>query len=703
MVWPEVLFPFYGVLLWQDPNLCKMRLIILFFLSLGVFNLQAQEVTITNLEAEIADELSVSSNTYEPSNQVESTDSFVENKLARKLLKAADKAFDNMWYSEASQHYNQAFAYTKNIPAMQTLQKAADSYYFIGDMENASKWYNVLFDNYEDVLSEDDLFKYSDVLKGVGRKQNADRILDLIAEKDFEKVTTTPSFLKHKEQVLLKSLKINTKYSEFGSSFRADGKVVFASAADTGVFKTRKYKWNNQPFLDLYEANVQGNGYDLGGIKKLSKDVNTKQHEASAAFSPDGTTMYFTRNNDQRKKRKNKKNVNHLKIFSSKLIDGKWDAPKEVAFNNENYSTGHPALSPDGKQMYFVSDMPGGYGYTDLYVVDIDESGEFSEPRNLGPEINSSRKEMFPFVTENKLYFSSDRKSGLGGLDIYESTISQGLLENPINIGKPYNSIRDDFAFTIKEEEHTGYLASNRKGGKGDDDIYYFKREKPENSIENKNRVNGVVIDAITEAPVANANVVLFDSNNLKIAEIETEEDGTFKLENLISNYDYTLNVKKDDYEELMESLTTKDNIQIQLTQKLIPVDAVDIVQNAKKETMFKTEAVYFNFDSFSIRNDAKEELDRLADYLVQNESMKLKIESHTDSRGNAAYNKYLSDKRAKASKEYLLSKGVSQDQIVSAIGYGEEQLLNDCSDGVSCSRRAHQLNRRSEFIFVNE
>lgn len=677
-----------------------MRLVILFFLSLGLFSLQAQEVTVSNLETEIEEEISLSSNAPDTPDESKSTRYLVEKKMVKKLLKAADKAFDNMWYAEASEYYEKAFTYTSHVPAMQSLQKAADSYYFIGDMEKASKWYKMLFENYRDVLSEDDLFKYSDVLKGIGRKENADRILDLIAEKDFEKTTTTPSFLKHKEQILLKNLKINTKYSEFGSGFRSDGKIVFASAADTGVFKTRKYKWNNQPFLDLYEASVQSDGYELNQIKKLPKEINTKQHEASATFSPDGETMYFTRNNDQRKKKKKKK-VSHLKIFTSKWIDGAWDTPKEVSFNNENYSTGHPALTADGKQMYFVSDMPGGYGYTDLYVVDIDENGVFSEPRNLGPEVNSNRKEMFPFVAEDKIYFSSDRKSGLGGLDIYQSTLVNGTLENPVNLGKPYNSIRDDFSFALKQGENEGYLASNRKGGKGDDDIYYFKWEKPENKPENNNSVDGVVIDAITEAPVPNANIVLFDSNNLKIAEVQSEDDGTFKLENLISNYNYTLNIKKDDYEELMESLSTKDNVQIKWTHKLIPVGAVDIVENEKSETMFKTEAVYFNFDSFSIRDDAKKELDRLADYLVKNEGIKLKIESHTDSRGSAVYNKYLSNKRAKASKDYLLSKGVSQDQIVSAMGYGEEQLLNGCSDGASCSKKSHQLNRRSEFIFV--
>lgn len=673
---------------------------------LGHLSMSAQEISVTNLGTDIEDELlsfeaDVLNTTF---NQKDNTpDPFPDQgKIAKKLLKVADEAFDNMWYAEASKRYSEAFARTTGTPAMQALQKAADSYYFIGDMENASKWYEVLFDNYQDVLSKDDMFKYSHVLKGLGRKQNAERILNIISQKDFNDRVTSPSFLSYGKNVILKNLKINTKYSEFGAIAKPDGKIVFTSAADTGMFRTKRYKWNDQPFLDLYEAKTADESFELSGVTKLSKLINTRQHEASATFSPDGKTMYFTRNNNLKKK-KSKKNINHLKIFVSNFSE-KWSEPVEVPFNNENYSTGHPSLSPDGKKLYFVSDMPGGHGFTDLYVVDVSDDGQFSEPRNLGPEINSNRKEMFPFVTQDKIYFSSDRNSGIGGLDIYQSTLKQDTILNPINLGEPFNSIRDDFSYMLKEDGKSGYLASNRKGGKGDDDIYYFENENTENSIENKNTVDGAILDIITEEPVPNVGIALFDNNSLKIAETETDEDGVFKLKNLIPNYDYTLNITKENYEELTEVFSTKNNTEVKLTKKLNPSDDnIDVVSNDKSEPMFKTEAVYFNFDSSNIREDAKKELNRLADYLVEHKGLKLKIESHTDSRGNATYNKFLSDKRAKASKEYLLSKGVSPEQIVSATGYGEEQLLNECYDGASCSRQAHQLNRRSEFIFVTE
>ena len=626
-----------------------------------------------------------------------------------KLLKRADKAFEQMWYAEAATIYEEALKLHEETPSVQHLQKIADSYYFTGELKKASKWYEVLFENYQDILSKDDLFKYSHVLKGLGRKETADRILGIIADTDFEDGTKAPSFLRYKEQVVLENLNINTKYSEFSPTIKMDGKVVFASASDSGFLKTRRYKWNNQPFLDLYEGSIEKGGHQFMNIKKLSKNINTKHHEASATFSPDGKTLYFTRNNNKKKQR-NKKNVNHLKIFVSKQIGDDWSDPKEVPFNNEEYSTGHPAMSPDGKKLYFVSDIPGGYGDTDLYVVDVDENGKFSEPQNLGAEVNSPNKEMFPFPTEDKIYFSSNRRSGLGGLDIYQSNMVDGKYESPKNMGKPFNSIRDDFSFMLMDDNDQGYLASNRKGGKGDDDIYFFRNAKTENVIENRNVVSGLVVDAINNEPVANAIISLYDADNVKIVDVETGDDGTFKLENLISNHDYTLNVNKEGYDEMVEALKTEDNVEIKLSQKLMPSDAGaaslaegSISPVANGTAKFETEAVYFNFDSFQIREDAKLELDELASYLIANRGVKLQIESHTDSRGAAAYNKYLSEKRAEASMDYLLEQGVDAEQIISAIGYGEDLLLNDCTDGYSCSRAEHQLNRRSEFILVYE
>jgi len=683
-------------------NTDNMKRLLLIIASIGFFGLQAQELAKVNLKKQMEEELSflTENDTLPQFNQAKDPNgNLTTSPLIRKLLKEADEAFENMWYYEASIHYEEAFARTSGTPAMQSLQKIADSYYYIGDMENASRWYTKLFENYEALLSEDELFKYSHVLKGIGRKENADRILKIIAEKDFDKVSTTPSFLKYKEQILLENLTVNTKYSDFGAIYKPDGKVMYASTLDSGVIKTRRYKWNNQPFLDLYEAKQVSDKGQLSAVDKLAKPINTKYHEASVSFTSDGNTMYFTRNNNKKRK-KGKKNINHLKLFVTHFENGEWGEPDELPFNNEEYSTGHPALSTDGTKLYFVSDMPGGYGDTDIYVVNFYENGGYSEPKNLGPKINSDKKEMFPFVTEGKIYFSSDRKSGLGGLDIYQSLIVDGKVEAPKNMGKPFNSNRDDFAFTLKEGGKKGYLASNRKGGKGDDDIYSFRKEEPENKVDNNTIVQGIVIDSITELPLANANVALFDANQLKISEITTDDDGAFKLEKLIAEYEYTLNVVREDYRDAFRKLKTLNNEPMDLVQRMIPKDN-EIITYKDNVPKFNTQAVYFDFDKHNIREDAKKELDRLADYLVENGNIKLKIESHTDSRGSDTYNKYLSERRAQSTKDYLLAKGVGADQIISAIGHGEEQLVNDCSNSVRCSREAHQLNRRSEFIFV--
>lgn len=795
-----------------------MRFSLVFYFFLGFLFANGQDVTVADFEQDIEQDIESTLVDAKIDEMIEQTnpkpnEPARSNKQMLKQLKKADEAFTNFWYAEAAKRYDEALLLSKDLPAIQTLQKVADSYYYIGDMDNASKWYDVLFENYEDVLSQDDLFKYSHALKGVKRKENADRILGLISQRDFPDESTMPSFLKENEFVLLKNLDVNTKYSDFGPIRRVKGKMVFASASDStnGI----NFRWNDQPFLDLYEATLQDDSYELKLAKKLNKKVNTRRHEATATFSLDGKTMYFTRNGQKKKKVKIKKDgvkeikeINNLKIYISKLKDNEWSKPKEIAFGNKNYSYGHPALSPDGKRIYFVSDMPGGYGDTDIYVVDVYDDNSFSEPKNLGSEINSDKREMFPYVTENTIYFSSDRDLGLGGLDIYKSSLIDSIAKTPINLGEPLNSIRDDFSFSINEEDGKGYLSSNREGGKGDDDIYYFEIPMTEKAPKNNNEIYGAVLDSITNVPIMNADITLYDLNNLKIAEVSTDENGFFRLENLISNHDYKLNVKKDGYEELIDNIATEDNVLIQSIKKLNPLDPSDIddriqfagtavddltgepiananitlydannikiasvstdengdfvlenlhadqdyilgvqkdgyedfntifnaqddalikltkklnpndqsnflendaqdtikiVKNHKNEPMFKTEAIYFNFDSSTIRSDAKSELNELADFLIKNQHIKIKIESHTDSRGSHTYNKHLSEQRASASKDYLISQGVSEFQILSAIGYGEAQLQNNCFDGTPCTEQAHQLNRRSEFVFVKD
>lgn len=629
-----------------------------------------------------------------------------------KLIKRADAYFDKLWYAEAAELYEQALAKEKNR-SPEVIERAGDAHYYNTNMERAYHWYNILYNTDKNNMSTDNLFKYAHALKGTGKYARAKRLMRIYNRKkkkegnsdNISNAETTPqevvldAILAKEQNFEIKNVSTNSEYSDFSPMFHNENEVVFASAMDSSFFSTRRYKWNNQPYLDLYVAKVNKESADLKSAIKFSKKVNTKYHEASVTFSPDNKTMYFTRNNYGKKLKRDKNGVNHLKMYMSKKVDGEWTEAVELPFNSDDYSTGHPALSPDGKKLYFVSDMPGSIGDSDIFVVDVLEDGLFSSPKNLGPEINTEQKEMFPFFNGKKLYFSSNGHVGLGGLDVFEAAYdSEKGFQKVKNLGIPINSNKDDFSYIINEETQKGYFASNRDGGKGDDDIYSFQNLTVEEI--NENAIAGTVTELVTGDYMPKALVTLLDENNIKLKEVETKDDGSFVFEDLDSNTKYKLLVNKETYFDEEISTATKKNEVVNVDVSLRKLKEMIVIEDGIRK--LKTEMIYFNFDKSYIRDDAAKELNKLVEVMTEYPSMKIKIESHTDVRGNDAYNKYLSDKRAKSTRDYIVSKGIDATRIVSAIGYGEERLLNECKNGVRCSREKHQMNRRSEFIIVD-
>ena len=615
-----------------------------------------------------------------------------------------------MWYAEAAELYEEALNKDANNYSLEILQKAGDSHYYNTNMERAYYYYNIIFERYEEEVSPDQIFKYAHTLKGTGKYSKSKRMMRLYDKQveqgnvgsklDFKaskKEAVLDKILNMELKFGLKNLAINTKYSEFSPMFYNDDEIVFASAKDSSIFNTRRYKWNNQPYLDLYVSKVNKESQDLKAAIRFSKKINSKYHEASVTFTPDNSTMYFTRNNYGKKLKRDKNGVNHLKIYVSKKVGGEWMEAQEVPFNSDDYSTGHPALSPDGKKLYFVSDMPGTIGDTDIFVVDVLDNGSYSEPKNLGPGINTEQKEMFPFINDKKLYFASNGHVGLGGLDVYEVAYDGEGFKEVINMGQPINSNKDDFSYIVNEEDQKGYFASNRRGGKGDDDIYSFERLVLEEVV--KNAISGVVTELITGDLMPKALVTLLDENNIKLKEMVTEDDGSFVFEDLESNTKYTIKTTRSEFFENVVTAETKKNevVNVDITMKKLK-ELIVIEDGIKK---LKTDMIFFDFDKSYIRKDASLELDKLVEVMREYKDMVIKIESHTDSRGPDVYNKYLSDKRAKSTRAYLISKGISADRIESAIGYGEERLINECGNGVRCSREKHELNRRSEFVIV--
>ncbi|MEH6769977.1 OmpA family protein [Maribacter arcticus] len=634
----------------------------------------------------------------------------VEKESKNKIVHKADEYFNKMWYEEAAKLYELALNKNNEDYTYEVIKKAGDAHYFNTDMEKAYKWYNILYENYESEMSSDYLFKYAHSIKGTGNYKRSKRLMKLynrkLAGKKIEKNSqlneiVLDGLLRMDDRFDVKNINVNSKYSEFSPMYYNGDEIVYASAKDSSIFNTRRYKWNNQPYLDLYVAKINEESQDLKNAIKFSNEINTKYHEASVAFSPDNKTMYFTRNNYGKKLKRDKNGINNLKIYRSKKINGEWTKADEVSFNSDDYSTGHPALSKDGKQLYFVSDMPGSIGETDIFVVDVLGDGSFSSPRNLGPEINTEHKEMFPFINEKKLYFSSDGHVGLGGLDVFEVAFDDeiGFLEVR-NVGKPINSKKDDFSFIVNEDTQEGYFASNRAGGKGDDDIYSFKTLQIEEIPTNTNAISGIVTELVGGDIMPNALVQLLDENNIKLKEMETDENGSFVFEDLESDKRYVLKTTKGSYFDDTRDAATKNNEIVNVDVSMRKLNDMIAVEDGIRK--LKTEMIYFNFDKSFIRKDASLELDKLVAVMNDSPNMVIKIESHTDSRGDAIYNKYLSDKRAKSTREYIIARGIDPSRIESAIGFGEEQLLNGCNGSVRCTEEQHYLNRRSEFIIVD-
>ena len=671
----------------------------IFLCSIG---LSAQ--SLKNLDKPIA----IGEDTYEVLNSLKEDDSTIKKPTLTKLIKKADRYFEKMWYAEAADLYEKALKRNKKNYSRDVLQKVGDAYYFNTNMEKAYHWYNILYNTYKNDMSADNVFKYVHSLKGIGKYYRAKKIMRIYNLKIKKESNTSldteqtsneivlDNILSEKRGFSIKNLVINSEYSDFSPMFHNKDEVVFASARDSSYFNTRLYKWNNQPYLDLYVSKIDKESQDLNNAIKFSRKINTKYHEASVSFSQDNSTMYFTGNNYGKKSKR--KGINNLKIYMSKKVDDQWIKAIELPFNSDEYSTGHPALSPDGKQLYFISDMPGSIGNTDIFVVDISEGDTFSKPKNIGPNINTEGREMFPFVNEKKLYFSSDGHIGLGGLDVYEIAYDEEGFKEVKNVGQPVNSNKDDFSYIVNEENQKGYFTSNRAGGKGDDDIYSFKRLIVQEVEENLNAISGVVTELITGELMPNVLVILLDENNIKLKEVVPNDDSNFIFEDLESNTKYIIKTIAEGYfdEELITG--TKENEVVNLSVKMKNLKELIVIENGVKK--LKTEIIYFDFDKSDIRVDAADELDKIVEVMTAYPNLIIKIESHTDSIGERAYNKYLSDKRAKSSKDYLIEHGIDDSRIESAIGYGEEQLINECKDG-DCSNAEYELNRRSEFIIV--
>ena len=616
---------------------------------------------------------------------------------------AADKKYDNYAFVSAIKTYERVAE--KGYKSADMFQKLGNAYYFNGELEKAAQWYGELFAMTSEVEPAY-YYRYAQSLRSVDENDKADQIME-----KFDKMSGNDSrgelFAKNENYMdaikansgryKVENAGINSPYSDYGTTIY-NNKIVFASARDTGSLGHRKHTWTGQFFTKLYLADV-GEEMSLGSPAKFEKSINSKFNESTPVFTKDGKTIYFTRNNYLDGKKGKDGNDNTLiKIYKASLEDEKWVNITELPFDSDNYSTAHPVLSADEKTMYFVSDMPGTIGLSDLFKVQINEDGTFGNPVNLGRPINTEGRETFPFVNDdNEIYFASDGHPGLGGLDIFVSKINTiGTFGKVQNVGMDANSPKDDFGYWIDTKSRRGFLSSNRDGGQGYDDIYKFLETK---KLLCEQQLYGKVTDLATSEILPGAKISLFDNKFNPMGTVNSDDEGnyTFSVE---CGKIYNVRAEKEAYTTKEESVTIADEdgktkLDIALEKEQCKVTIGDDLGKC-----FGIKNIYFDFDKSNIRVEAAIDLEKILDVMNQYPKMKLDIRSHTDSRGSFKYNESLSDRRAQSTIAWLIENGVDKGRLT-AKGYGENQLINKCADNVDCTEEEHQLNRRSEFIIM--
>lgn len=634
-----------------------------------------------------------------------------KKKKPHKGTEVADSYFRDYAYYQATELYLEALK--KGDSSKHVLQRLADSYYNISDVKLASFWFEKTIKKYPKI-HPDYIYKYIQTLRSLGDYELANEWIEKFKQRaasdgridDVAYSMENYENLMDTERVYVeyKNLDLNTEYSDYGALKHGDT-LYFSSTRvkDTILDKKKLYDWNQEPFLDIFQVSVTQEGQEItyDEVQKVgSSEINTPLHESSVAITSDGKTMYFTSDNGSKagskriKGKRGKDGTVNLKLFKATLVGNQWGNVKSLPFNNRSFSNGNPALSPDDKTLFFSSDREGSYGQSDLYMVEILENDKYGEPQNLGGKINTPGRENFPFVAKDStLYFSSDAHLNLGLYDIFESNIlkkrGRGDAVEIKNLGAPYNSSSDDFAFSI-DSTNVGFFSSNRPGGKGGDDIYSFGK------FECKQLFKGFTKDKLTLDPLPETTVKLIDGNGKVLEEITSDENGYFEFKDIACDTKYVILgekiIYKSDQNELTTSSSNGEETDMQLMLEPLIQDG-EIVINP----------IFFDYNKSNIRSDAAYELENIVVVLKTHPKMTIKIESHSDSRGRAAYNEKLSDRRAKSTRDYLFSRGIETNRIESAIGYGEAHPLNHCVDGVKCTDEEYEANRRSKFIITSE
>jgi len=614
-----------------------------------------------------------------------------------KSSKKADKQFSKLEFVKAAESYKKLINNGKSSDYV--VAQLAECYYNIFNTVEAEKWYATLA---EDSSDPDIIFKYSQMLKANGKYKLSNKWMNKFVELRpadnratyfLKNPNYLPKIISKGKRFNVQNLDINSEYSDFGGALNNNKLYITSSRNTVGLFDLGRwitqrisYGWNNEPYLDIYSFDVTDSGSYLNE-DYLGSNINTKYHEGLASFDNEGN-MYISRESfyeNEYVKDPESNNITSL-IGIYKISKGEKNVVA-LNINSVEYSVKNPSISSDGKTLYFSSDMPGGFGNFDIYRGDIDENGNINNVENLGQKVNTEGQEMFPFIGDkNNLYFSSDSQLGLGGLDVFFTKEVDGKWASVRNVGIPVNSNADDFAFSMNEATGEGFVSSNRSGGKGSDDIYSIKRLIPICDV----LLTANVMDAKTKLGIDSATTSISDKEG-NIASTKTSSNEGVSEFMLVCDETGKLIVSKEGYNSKIVDLKMSSEEFTSINIMLDPIEKIIVAEKIELNT------IYFDFDKSNIKAEAAFELDKLVQIMNKYPEMTVSIESHTDSKGPSSYNQRLSERRAKTTSQYVISKGIDSSRLSSA-GKGESSPVVDCTN---CSKVEDQLNRRSEFIIT--
>ena len=541
-------------------------------------------------------------------------------------------------------------------------------------------------------------------------KSKPSRLYQIKSEIELENLGQIPDLLKKQSPVTLQALTGNTSKTEFDAKKIGD-ELIFTSSS-----KPEIYKNNGLPFLGIVKAPLKNPG-EIGNQSIFSSALfKENANDGTPAFTKDGSTVVFARGNTG----KSKDPSPDVDLYMSKKTGNAWSEPERLSISDSLAWDGSPSFSADERTLYFSSNRRGGKGGVDLYRVPIDNSGRFGRPINLGSTINTPGDELFPYVSANgKLYFSSDGHPSIGGLDLFVASRNESeiIVEH---LGVPINSIGDDFAISFSDSTQ-GYISSNRPGGKGDDDIYFFKSTGSEDRWWTTapppviDTLNKKIVNYFVQVKVVDPSGNPIDSvkinvrkNGQTLSNEKTNKKGFIELIDMAENDELVFKCDKEDFitvrssfsmegKTIPESLLKKEMTDTTF-QVIITMDRPEIGKEISK--LYEINSIYYDLDKADIRTDAAEELDKIVQFLTDNTQMNLELGAHTDARASTGYNLKLSQRRAESAVNYIIRRGITKDRIKPK-GYGESQLINECSDGVECPEEMHQQNRRTEFKII--